>query len=154
MFPVLRQEKDNEMAMQRIRGVIADVTVKLSETKLSEEEIQAIRRSSGSEYFNMLNPYFRSFLAFDPRPALMKLECPVLAFNSEDNLGIPPEQNLDAIEEALKAGGNEHYTIKGLPGLNLLFQTVQPGVPLSEIEETISPVVLNLIGEWTLEQIP
>jgi RNA polymerase sigma factor (sigma-70 family) len=152
IFPVLRQEENDEVTMQKIRDVIADVTVKLSQTKLNEEEIQAIRRSSGSEYFNMLNPYFRSFLAFDPRPALMRLECPVLAFNSEDNLGIPPKQNLNAIEEALKAGGNENYTIKELSGLNLLFQTVQPGVPPSEIEETISPVVLELIGDWVLQQ--
>jgi len=84
----------------------------------------------------------------------MKLKCPVLAFNSEDNLGIPPKQNLNAIEEALKAGGNENYIIKELSGLNLLFQTVQPGVPPGEIEETISPVVLNLVCEWILEQIP
>jgi hypothetical protein len=35
MFPVLRQEKDKQVAMQRIRGVIADVTVKLSETELN-----------------------------------------------------------------------------------------------------------------------
>jgi len=154
IFPILKQEKDNQVAMQRIRDVIADVTVKLSQAKLNEEEIQAIRRSSGREYFHMLNPYFRSFLAFDPRPALMKLKCPVLAFNSEDNLGIPPKQNLNAIEEALKAGGNENYIIKELSGLNLLFQTVQPGVPPGEIEETISPVVLNLVCEWILEQIP
>jgi len=100
----------------------------------------------------MLNPYFRSFLAFDPRPALMRLKCPVLAFNSEDNLEIPTKQNLNAIEEALKAGGNEHYAIKVLPELNWLFQTVQPGVPLSEIEETISPVVLELIGDWILQR--
>ena len=152
IFPVLRQEKDNQVAMQRIRDVIADVTVKLSQTKLDEEEIQAIRRSSGSEYLNMLKPYFRSFLAFDPGPALMRLKCPVLAFNSEDNLGIPPKQNLNAIKEALKAGGNENYTIKELSGLNLLFQTVQPGVPLSEIEETISPVVLELISGWILQR--
>ncbi len=154
IFPVLRQEEDDEATMQKIRDVIADVAVKLSEAKLSQEEIQAIRRSSGREYSNMLNPYFRSFLAFDPRPALMRLKCPVLAFNTEDNLGIPPKQNLDAIEEALKAGGNENYTIKELSGLNLLFQTVQPGVPPSEIDETISPVVLSLVCDWILKQTP
>ena len=152
IFPVLKQEKDDEIAMQKIRDIIADVTVKFSETKLSEEEIQAIRRSSDRGHFNKLKPYFRSFLAFDPGPALTKLKRPVLAFNSEKNPSIPPKQNLDAIEVALKAGGNENYTIKELPGLNQLFQTVHPGVPQSEIEETISPVVLKLIGDWILEQ--
>ena len=144
-FAVMKQEKDNDVAMQEIRDIIADVTVKFSETELSEEEIQAIRKSSGSAYFSKLNPYFRSFLTFDPGPALTKLKSPILAFDSENN------QNTDAIEKALKAGRNKHYTIKVLPGINWQFQTIQPGVPMSEIEETISPIVLKLIGDWLLE---
>ena len=146
MFAVLKQEEDDEIAMQKIRNVIADVTVEYSETKLSEEEIQAIRTSSGDAHFNKLNPYFRSFLIFDPRPDLMKLKCPVLVLRK------PTKQNMDAIEEALKTGGNKHYIIKVLPGINERFQTIQPGVPISEIEETISPIVLKLIGDWLLEQ--
>jgi hypothetical protein len=37
-----------------------------------------------------------------------------------------------------------------LAGLNHFFQTAQTGSPAEygQIEETISPVALNLIGEW------
>ena len=83
----------------------------------------------------------------------MKLECPVLVLNSEENLNIPAKQNLDAIEEALKAGGNRRYVIREFSEVNSFFQTIQPGIPMGEIEETISPVVLKLIGDWLLEEI-
>jgi len=70
------------------------------------------------------------------------------------NLQVPPKENLSAIEEALKVGGNQNYTIKELPGLNHLFQTAQTGVPseYARIEETISPVALKIIGDWILKQ--
>jgi len=85
---------------------------------------------------------------------LSKVKCPVLAINGEKDLQVPPKENLSAIEEALKAGGNQNYSIKELPGLNHLFQTAQTGAPseYAKIEETISPAVLKLIGNWILEQ--
>jgi len=67
------------------------------------------------------------------------------------------DQSEDTAFMVLMAGiglKGEELHLKELSGLNLLFQTVQPGVPPSEIDETISPVVLNLVCEWLLEQIP
>jgi len=94
-------------------------------------------------------------LTYDPKPTLSKVKCPVLAINGEKDLQVPPKENLSAIEEVLKAGGNQNYTIEELPGLNHLFQTAQTGVPSEyvKIEETISPVALKIIGDWVLEQI-
>ena len=56
--------------------------------------------------------------------------------------------------KALKKGGNGDVTLKEMPGLNHLFQTAETGA-LSEygrIEETISPEVLRLVGDWILER--
>ena len=75
-----------------------------------------------------------------------------LILNNTADISIPIRQNLDAIETALKAGGNKHYTIREFSDLTVSFQTMRPEVPLSEIEETISPVILKLIGDWLLEQ--
>ena len=103
----------------------------------------------------VMNPWFRFFLTYDPRSALKKVKCPVLAINGEKDLQVPPKENLAAIEETLKQGGNSNYTIRELPGLNHLFQTAKIG-SLSEygkIEETISPTALKVIGDWILEQI-
>jgi len=126
--------------------------------KMSEEEKKAI--GDPEEYLKaqlqcLFSPWVRFFLTYDPKPTLMKVKCPVLAINGEKDLQIPPKENLSAIEEALKSGGNQDYTIKELPNLNHLFQTAQTGLPTeyAKIEETISPVALKIIGDWILEQI-
>jgi dipeptidyl aminopeptidase/acylaminoacyl peptidase len=80
----------------------------------------------------------------------MKVRVPVLAINGEKDLQAPVKEDLEAIEQALKDGGNRDYKIVALPGLNHLFQTSKTGA-VSEygtIEETIAPVVLQTIGDW------
>ena len=65
-----------------------------------------------------------------------------------------PKENLPAIEAALKAGGNRDHTVKELPKLNHLFQTSQTGSPAEygQIEETFSPVALQVIGDWIVQR--
>jgi pimeloyl-ACP methyl ester carboxylesterase len=95
-------------------------------------------------------PWFRYMLTYDPAIALKKVTCPVLALNGELDLQVPPTQNLPAIRAALDAGGNKHVQIEPLSGLNHLFQTAKTGSPLeyAQIEETISPVALDIITRW------
>jgi hypothetical protein len=52
--------------------------------------------------------------------------------------------------EALEAGGNPDYTVAKLPKLNHLFQTARTGslAEYSQIEETMSPVALQLMADW------
>jgi fermentation-respiration switch protein FrsA (DUF1100 family) len=97
-----------------------------------------------------LSAWFRFFVTYDPKPTLMKVKCPVLAIVGEKDLQVAPKQNLHAIEEALKAGGNENYTVKELPSLNHLFQTAETGslAEYAKIEETVSPAALKLVGDW------
>jgi hypothetical protein len=99
-------------------------------------------------------PWFRDFLTYDPATALRKVACPVLVLNGEKDLQVPPAQNLPAIRKALEDAGNKHFEVDELPGLNHLFQTAKTGAPseYEEIEETISPVVLDKIASWILKQ--
>ena len=99
-------------------------------------------------------PWFRFFLDYDPRPALRKVTCPVLALDGEKDLQCDAQANLSAIAAALKEGGNRDVTIKEFPGLNHLFQTCKTGA-VSEygaIEETLAPAVLETIGNWILKR--
>ncbi|NLJ80926.1 MAG: prolyl oligopeptidase family serine peptidase, partial [Firmicutes bacterium] len=100
------------------------------------------------------SPWFRFFQTYDPLPALTKVTCPVLALNGSKDLQVPPKENLAKIEEALKQGGNENYKIVELPDLNHLFQTAETGLPNEYIliEETISPIALEIMGDWILGQ--
>ena len=78
------------------------------------------------------------------------MKCPVLAINGEKDLQVPPKENLEAIDKALKDGGNKDVTIKELPGLNHLFQPCKSGLPseYGKIETTFAPEALELIGDW------
>ena len=97
-----------------------------------------------------LTPWFRFFLSYDPQPTLEKVRCPVLAINGEKDLQVAPKENLEAIRKALETGGNTNFKIVELPGLNHLFQTCTTGgmSEYSQIEETIAPSALKLMGDW------
>ena len=98
----------------------------------------------------LVSPWFRYFLAYDPAPTLQQVHCPVLALDGSLDLQVPPAENLAAIGAALKAGGNTDVTTTELPGLNHLFQTAHTGSPseYGKIEETLSPTLLKVVGDW------
>jgi uncharacterized protein len=78
----------------------------------------------------------------------------VLALNGAKDLQVDARVNLQAIEAALKEGGNKDITCRELPNLNHLFQTCKIG-SVSEygaIEETLAPLVLETIAQWILQR--
>ncbi len=101
----------------------------------------------------MLSPWFRNMLAYDPRPTLGKVKCPVLALNGQKDLQVAAKENLFALREALSAGGNMRVKTVELPGLNHLFQNCQTGSPTeyAKIEETFNPAALQEISDWIRE---
>jgi uncharacterized protein len=59
--------------------------------------------------------------------------------------------NLNAIEYALKEGGNKNFEIVRLPDQNHLFQETTGTGALADyaaIEQTISPKTLYVISDW------
>ena len=99
-----------------------------------------------------MNPWMQYFLRYDPALALEQVKCPVLAINGSMDLQVPAKENLAAIAEALKKGGNQKVTIKEYPGLNHLFQECTTGSmdEYAIIEQTFSPEVLKDLGDWIL----
>jgi fermentation-respiration switch protein FrsA (DUF1100 family) len=155
IYSVVKEEENDTLAAEKLHKLIMDEVENMSEEEkkgsgFSEDTLDA---QVNAQVQNLLSPWMRFFLTYDPAPTLMKVKCPVLAINGEKDLQVPPEENLQAIEEALKAGGNRDYTVKELPGLNHLFQTAETGSPseYARINETISPAALELIGDWVSE---
>ncbi len=113
-----------------------------------DKELTRLKATFGASSYT----WFRYFIMTDPATYWKKVKCPVLALNGGKDLQVSAEENLPAIEKALKSGGNKRVTTEELPGLNHLFQHCKTGLPTeySTIEETISPEVLKIIGDWIL----
>ena len=98
----------------------------------------------------LTSPWMLSFIQFDPQPYLSKVQCPVLAINGEKDSQVLSALNLEGIENGLQKAKNKDVTTLELKELNHLFQTSKTG-SFSEyagIEETISPIALNIISDW------
>lgn len=91
------------------------------------------------------------FLTLDMRPLLNKVLCPVLALNGTKDIQVEYESNLCALRNGLSS--NENSSIEAIEGVNHLFQTCKTGdvTEYREIEETISPKVLEIIADWILQ---
>jgi pimeloyl-ACP methyl ester carboxylesterase len=152
IFTVVRKEKNNGVAKAKVTASLKDLAAKLGQDD-KNQMLEALPQVEG-EVSRVFTPWFRFFLEYDPRPALRKVTCPVLALEGQKDLQCDARTNLPAIAAALKEGGNKDVTTKELPGLNHLFQTCKTGA-ISEygaIEETIAPVVLETIGDWILQR--
>lgn len=166
-----REETDNKLnLLKKAFGIVkkyADhksAKIKLKELFKKEFERQKEKGGKNQEFHEqqiesqvnqILCPWFRFFLTYDPKIALRQVTCPVLAINGEKDLQVPPEENLAAIKASLIQGGNTSVTIKEIPGLNHLFQTAKTGSPTEYAQnpETISTVALKIIADWIKKQI-
>ena len=93
-------------------------------------------------------PYMRYFLSLDVRPVLDDVTCPVLAVNGTKDIQVEYSTNLGALNDGL--GDKVRNRIVSVDGVNHLFQHCTTGAisEYREIEETISPKVLEMIVEW------
>jgi fermentation-respiration switch protein FrsA (DUF1100 family) len=90
------------------------------------------------------------FMIYDPSKDLSKLTCAVLAVNGEKDTQVLAGENLAKIKEILTKSGNKDFETVAIPNLNHLLQTATTG-DMSEYEtinETISPVAMNIICSW------
>jgi len=141
------------IAGERIDSAAAAKKLWEAHNSLSEDEIRRLNWPKGRQEAHIkqiLNPWWRYCLAMDNKETLMNVKCPVLALYGEKDVQVKPDENIPFVEDALKSGGNDQFEIKKIPGLNHLFQTASTGqeYEYTRIEETISPEVLRIMGEW------
>jgi len=148
LFKMIKEINDDEMLKSKISETFREDYASLSDedkNKMGDPEVYLQMQMK-----TITSPWFKYFVRFDPVPTFEKVKCPVLAINGEKDLQVPPKENLSAIENALKKGGNENVEVKMLTGLNHLFQTSSTGAvsEYGQIEETISPTALETILNW------
>ncbi|NOZ60546.1 MAG: alpha/beta fold hydrolase [Calditrichaeota bacterium] len=148
LFSIIKANPDDSLALAKMKEFMQKSLAEFTDQEkaligLSEKKLDMQLKP-------LLSRWFRFFLTYDPKQALRKVTCPVLALNGEKDLQVPPDANLPEIEKALQKAGNTDVTIKKLPGLNHLFQPAQTGLvqEYGKIETTFSPEVLKIIGDW------
>ncbi|WP_435007313.1 alpha/beta hydrolase family protein [Tundrisphaera lichenicola] len=151
LVAIAKESGDAKAIEEKLKAAMAEMA-----KSLPEEERKALAESdpNSSQVAQLATPWFRYFLSYDPRPTLARVHCPVLAVIGEKDLQVPSKENLRAVEEAVRSGGNDRITALELPGLNHLFQKAETGAPseYATIEETINPAALKVIGEWVADR--
>jgi len=149
LFAAVRGARDSADAAARLAVAEGEVTAELPEAQRATARAQLAAANR-----QLLGPWMRHFVAYDPRPALRRTRVPVLALNGALDLQVPPRENLDAIGAALREGGNRDVTLAELPQLNHLFQTARTGAPseYAAIAETFAPAALERVSTWISER--
>lgn len=96
----------------------------------------------------MKNHWIDWFNDYDPTDNIRKTHCPVFALNGDRDCQVISTLCLPALKQLLPR--SKKHLIKEYPSLNHLFQHCTTGLPeeYSQIEETISPEVLQDIATW------
>jgi pimeloyl-ACP methyl ester carboxylesterase len=111
--------------------------------RLSDEQAAVLKSQLGGQIDVAASRWFRFVLDLNPRQALERIACPVLAIYGDLDLQVPPDLNAGEMKAALKRG-----RVQVLPGLNHMLQHATTGSPLeyAQIEETVAPEVLEIVG--------
>ena len=149
---VMKTQQDAQTAETEMRRIVL-----AAQAQMSAEEKEQLNESEESEIADIKSyaadyAWNRFVLFTDPATSLRRVHCPVLALNGERDTQVDADVNLQAIEKALKEGGNRSVETAKLPGLNHLFQTAQTGHPreYGKIEETLAPAILQHVADWIL----
>lgn len=103
----------------------------------------------------MALPWTKFTMSYDPTENLKRVSCPVFAINGVKDVQVAADRNLSQIDSLIKKGGNKDVTIKKYPDLNHMFQHCKTGNTneYAWIEETISPEVLDDMGNWIEKRV-
>lgn len=133
-------------------AIVDKIFTSLMEGKKWEEinldDVPATFKPMVESYREQLStPYMQHILKLDVSKQLPLVKCPVLALNGKKDMQVDCETNVKALEKGLVGCKHEIYE---MDDLNHLFQHCNTGsiVEYQQIEETISPEVLNTITEW------
>ena len=144
LMNIVINEKDSIKAEQRLIDSLGYWAVKKKEILIVNSP------ETKAKLKQIMSPWFKYFITYNPLDNLSKIVCPVLALNGSLDIQVQADRNLDAIKNGLESAHNKHFTIKKIDSVNHLFQTCKTGQidEYNLIEQTIEPKVLQEIIGW------
>jgi uncharacterized protein len=148
LFAAIKGTADGPAAEKAVRSVIDAEVARLTAAERAAANLAG--PAVEAQVKMVTSPWFRALLAYDPRPTLARVRCPVLAVCGEKDVQVAAKDNLAGIRAALAAGGNRDVETVELPGLNHLLQHCKTGAvsEYATIEQTMAPEALDVITKW------
>ena len=134
LFEIVRQTASDDQAQA--------IAVNMLRQRYPDLEPAAARTRAAQ----LVTPWQRYYLKFDPQPGLADVRCPVLALWGTDDAEVSAAANLAALEKGLK--GNKRAALRRLPGLNHWFQVPRSEQPLGATAPVVSPLLLDAVRDW------
>ncbi|MFN3298586.1 MAG: alpha/beta hydrolase family protein [Sediminibacterium sp.] len=138
-----------------IKAGMKKTYTKWKQTNSTVDESKLFTAKGIDPYLGLVNQFkpalawLQFFMNHDPAENLSKLKIPVLALNGASDIQVTAAENINGIEQALKKAKNKKFEVKILPSLNHLFQTCSsPEQSYGTIEESFSPIALQIISDW------
>ena len=102
------------------------------------------------QFMQLKMPWYGYFLNYDPGPSWLLLRCPTLAIWGENDVQVLPGLNGAAVQQMVERNPGLEATLVVMPGINHMMQACKTGLPeeYDEIDETVSPEVLDTIRHW------
>ena len=97
---------------------------------------------------SFLSPWYQYFIKYEPAQYFKDKSMPILAFYGELDIQVTAKENYAGLSELL--GEHQDSEIILMPKMNHLFQEAKTGAMTEyrNIEQTMSPKVLNKMSEW------
>lgn len=145
IYDIMEDKEDSSTGINRIKDT---VSAYYSDLGYDEKIINQIVNNIGNSISLSTYNWLRYFIMTEPQDYLKMIKCPVLAINGSKDSQVLADINIEGIRSGLE--NNENADIRIYPGLNHLFQQCETGLlnEYSQIDETISPEVLNDIAGW------
>ncbi|WP_242095126.1 alpha/beta fold hydrolase [Aestuariivivens sediminicola] len=147
LYSIVKESTDSILASEKMWKAYRE---------LSEEDIKRMNWPEGRMNHivsQLLSPWWRYSISLDVLDLYMEIDCPALLLFGEKDVQVSAIDNMPLIEEAVKFNNKNNIEIQLIEGVNHLYQTADTGSEYEyvQIEETISPNVLNLISNWILK---
>jgi hypothetical protein len=123
--------------------------------KYIKDKIEFINSIVEGEIKAFSGNWFKYFATYEPKTSLKEVKCPVLLLFGELDLQVPPHQNKEPMETALKEGGNTNFKTIVFPKANHLFLSAITGSPdeYNKLPKEFVPGFIDEITKWILERV-
>ena len=150
------REKLNRIVREPIDSTEAAQKMWSAYKLLLPKEIKAMNWPEGRMNFmvgQLLSPWWRYSISLDVLSMYKNLNCPALLLFGEKDTQVYAADNMPAVQQVADENHRTNINIQLIDGVNHLFQTAETGSEYEyvQIEETISPEVLQIITSWILD---